>query len=104
VGVQYEIKLGSAGTLTPRVDASYQGDLYTNGNNQPTNHIDSYTLANARVTWRAPDEKWEAALEATNLTDKYYFLSRTDQFAGAGHSDGQPGRPREWAVTVKRKF
>src|SRR5262249_36330107 len=56
LGVQYEIKLGSAGTLTPRVDASYQGDLYSNGNNQPTNHIDSYTLANARLTWHAPDE------------------------------------------------
>ena len=104
VGMQYDIKLGDLGTLTPRVDVSYQGDLYTNGNNLPTNFIDSYTLGNARVTWRAPDEKWEAAVEVTNLSDKYYFLSRTDQYAGAGHSDGQPGRPREWGLTVKRKF
>ncbi|MEP7243331.1 MAG: TonB-dependent receptor [Gammaproteobacteria bacterium] len=104
VGMQYEIHLGTKGTLTPRVDASYQGDLYTNGNNLPTNFIDSYTLGNARLTWRAGDEKWEAALEVTNLADKYYFLSRTDQFTGAGHSDGQPGRPREWGFTVKRKF
>jgi iron complex outermembrane receptor protein len=104
VGVQYEIKLGDMGTLTPRVDASYQGDLYTNGNNLATNRIESYTLGNARITWRAPDEKWEAAVEVTNLTDEYYFLSRTDQFTAAGHSDGQPGRPREWALTVKRKF
>jgi iron complex outermembrane receptor protein len=104
VGMQYDIALGDYGTLSPRVDASYQGDLYTNGNNLATNRIDSYTLANARITWRAPEEKWEAALEVTNLSDKYYFQSRTDQFTAAGHSDGQPGRPREWGVTIKRKF
>jgi iron complex outermembrane receptor protein len=104
LGMQYEIPLGDKGTLTPRVDVSYQGDLYTNGNNLPTNFIDSYTLGNARITWRGPDEKWEAAVEVTNLSDKYYFLSRTDQFTAAGHSDGQPGRPREWGLTVKRKF
>jgi len=108
VGMQYELNLGDRGTLTPRVDVSYQGDLYTNGNNLETNRIDSYTLGNARLTWRAPDEKWEAALEVTNLSDEYYFVSRTDQYAppatAAGHSDGQPGRPREWGFTIKRKF
>jgi iron complex outermembrane recepter protein len=104
IGMQYEIGLGDYGTLTPRVDASYQGDLYTNGNNLATNRIESYTLGNARITWRAPEDKWEAAVEVTNLSDEYYFLSRTDQFTAAGHSDGQPGRPREWAFTIKRKF
>ena len=104
VGMQYEIRLGDLGTLTPRVDASYQGDLYTNGNNLATNRIDSYTLGNARITWRDGAEKWEAAVEVTNLSDEYYFLSRTDQFTAAGHSDGQPGRPREWGFTIKRKF
>jgi iron complex outermembrane receptor protein len=104
IGMQYEISLGNAGTLIPRVDASYQGDLYTNGNNLATNRIESYTLGNARITWRAPEDKWEAAVEVTNLSNEYYFLSRTDQFTAAGHSDGQPGRPREWAITVKRKF
>jgi iron complex outermembrane recepter protein len=104
VGAQYEIQLGDLGTLTPRVDVSYQGDLYTNGNNLATNFIESYTLGNARLTWRNAKEDWEAALEVTNLGDEYYFLSRTDQFTAAGHTDGQPGRPREWAVTIKRKF
>ncbi len=104
VGMQYEINLGNGGKLIPRVDVSYQGDLYTNGNNVATNRIDSYTLGNARLTWRAPEDKWEAAFEWTNITDEYYFLSRTDQFAAAGTSDGQPGRPREWAVTIKRRF
>ncbi|HVY81283.1 MAG TPA: TonB-dependent receptor [Steroidobacteraceae bacterium] len=104
LGMQYEISLGERGTITPRIDMSYQGDLYTNGNNLATNRIASYTIGNARLTWRAPDEKWEAALELTNFTDEYYFLSRTDQYTGAGHSDGQPGRPREWGFTIRRNF
>jgi len=44
------------------------------------------------------------SLEGTNLGDKYYFVSRADQYVGAGHTDGQPGRPREWAVTLKKTF
>jgi iron complex outermembrane recepter protein len=110
VGAQYEIGMGDQGSLTPRVDASYQGEMYANANNEPStvlptsNFIDSYTLVNARLTWKSASDKWEAAAEGTNLTDKYYLLTRTDQYTGAGHTDGQPGRPREWAVTVKRKF
>lgn len=104
LGAQYELKLGNGSTLTPRVDVSYQGDLYTNGNNRPSNYIGSYTLANARLTWRSSGEMWEAALEGTNLDDEYYFISRTDQLTAAGHTDGQPGRPREYALTLKRKF
>jgi iron complex outermembrane receptor protein len=103
-GIQYEIPLGTLGTLTPRIDASYQGDLYTNGANAATNRIDSYTLANARLTWRNHDDAWESSLEVTNLTDQYYFLTRFDQYTLTGVTDGQPGRPREWALTVKRRF
>lgn len=103
-GVQYEIPLGTLGSLTPRIDASYQGDLFANGSNAATNFIESYTLANARVTWRNGDGQWESSLEVTNLTDKYYFLTRFDQFTLTGITDGQPGRPREWGLTVKRKF
>jgi iron complex outermembrane recepter protein len=104
VGLQYEIPLGNFGSLTPRVDVSHQGELFTNGANAATNLIESYTLSNARLTWRSSDNSWESSLEVTNLTDEYYFLTRFDQFTLTGITDGQPGRPREWAVTVKRKF
>ena len=103
-GVQYEIPLGALGTLTPRVDASYQGDLYTNGANAATNRIASYTLANVRFTWRNSEGTWESSFEVTNLTAKYYYLTRFDQYTVTGLSSGQPGQPREWALTVKRKF
>lgn len=103
-GIQYEFQLGDAGSITPRVDVSYQGDLYTNSANAATNLIEDYTLTNARITWRSGNGDWETALEVTNVTDEYYFITRFDQYTLSGVTDGQPGRPREWAITVKRKF
>jgi iron complex outermembrane receptor protein len=105
VGVQYEIPLGNAGSLTPRVDGSYQSKVYTVSANRPSNRIDAYGTANARLTWRNADEDLDVSLEVTNLFDEYYLLTLYDQTVGGqGYANGQPGRPREWAVSVKKKF
>jgi iron complex outermembrane receptor protein len=61
-------------------------------------------VGNARLIWRNAEGDWETSLEATNITDKYYFLTRFDQYTTTGVTDGQPGRPREFALTVKKKF
>ncbi|MCC6653209.1 MAG: TonB-dependent receptor, partial [Candidatus Eisenbacteria bacterium] len=81
-----------------------QADSFALVRNGPTNLIPAYTLANARVTWRSPDNTWEAALEALNITDEYYYVTRFDQFTLTGVSDAQVGRPREYALTLKRRF
>jgi iron complex outermembrane recepter protein len=104
IGAQYQFAMGERGSLTPRVDFSHQGDLYTNGFNAATNLIESYTVGNARLSWRNADEDLDVSLEVTNLTDKYYFITRFDQFTLTGVTDGQVARPREYALTVKRKF
>ena len=107
LGAQYEIPLGdSIGTLTPRVDVSYQDDIYSGVSYQNEFvFIDSYTLANARLTWRNPNDDLSVALEVTNLTDEYYYVTLFDlRAAGAGLSKAQPGRPREWALTVRKSF
>jgi len=111
-GAQYEADLGDSGSLTPRVDVSHQGsiagtatypapgtpsDLFSN--------TASYTLTNARLTWRNADKDLDISVEVTNVFDKYYFLSKFDLTgAGAGVISGLPGRPREWAVSIKKKF
>jgi iron complex outermembrane receptor protein len=105
VGVQYRFDMADAGSVTPRFDASYQDDIFTNATNGPLNRIDDYILANARLTWRNYDEDLSVALEVTNLFDKYYYLTKFDlTTAGAGIVGAQPGRPREWAVTVTKEF
>jgi len=105
LGVQYEVDLGDSGSITPRFDAAYQSDVYTASANRSSNLIDGYTLANARLTWRNADEDLDVSLEVTNLFDKYYLLTIYDQtIGGQGYANGQPGKPREWAVSVKKKF
>jgi len=105
IGAQYEIPAGDLGTVTPRIDIAYQSSVFANAVNGPTNRIPGYTIGNARLIYRSPDRGWEAALEVTNFTNKYYFLSNFDlSGAGAGVVSNQPGRPREWALTVKKRF
>lgn len=104
IGAQYEIPLAN-GSISPRIDWGFQSHIYSNGNNQPTNRIGSYGLVNARIVWRNAEADLDVALEGTNLGDKYYFTSRTDQTTGGGrHTDGAPGKPREYAVTIKKYF
>ena len=104
IGAQHRFELGNAGSLTPRVDAAYQSDVFTGANNI-YNTIDAYTLANARLTWRNFEEDLEVSAELTNVFDKYYFVTRgAGSTLGSTFITGQPGRPREWAVTVKKKF
>jgi iron complex outermembrane recepter protein len=103
-GVQYAFSLGGGGSITPRLDVSYQDQVYANAVNADTNLIDAYTLTNGRLTWRSGNETWEAALEVTNLTDEYFYVTLFDLWGPAGYIHGQPARPREAAMTFKRSF
>jgi iron complex outermembrane receptor protein len=102
-GIQYDIPLGG-GTLTPRFDMSYTGAT-AGGLTSSGFPLPSFTLANARLTWRDNDNDWQVALEVTNLFEEYYYLTTFDlRGAGAGFVKAQPGRPREWALSVTRRF
>jgi iron complex outermembrane receptor protein len=102
VGAQYDHELGDA-TLSFRLDGSYQGDLYTNGENTIWAEIPGRFLANARITW-ARQEDWKVWLEVQNLFDEYYFISTSDITTSLGQVTGVPGLPRTWSVAVERRF
>jgi len=104
IGAQYEADLGDVGSLTPRFDLSYQSSIFTNASNAPTNRISSYTLANGRLTWKNVDKDLEISAEVTNVFDKYYFVNVLDLANLSGYVDANPGRPREWALTVTKRF
>ncbi|MEE8344776.1 MAG: hypothetical protein V3R35_05525, partial [Woeseiaceae bacterium] len=105
-GVQYGWEIGTSGSLTARIDASYQDEIFTDPTNRRgTNLIEDYTLVNGRLTWRSADDTWETSLEVTNLTDELYYLSHfLEQFDSSGTVSGTPGTPRMWAVTIRRNF
>jgi iron complex outermembrane receptor protein len=60
---------------------------------------------NGRLTWRNSSDDLEITAEVTNVFDKYYYLTAIDLSGGGeGIASAQPGRPREWAITVKKSF
>ncbi|MBI2993085.1 MAG: TonB-dependent receptor [Gammaproteobacteria bacterium] len=104
IGAQYRFETG-VGVVTPRLDVSYQDDVFTNPDNSPGSRIDSYTLLNGRITWEDRDSAWVVALEGRNLTDELYYVNKGDGLSGGvGYVNGFPGQPRTWMFTVRRNF
>ena len=103
-GMQYEWMVGSAGSLTPRIDWSRQTDFYAAAINSSFNHVDGYSLLNARLTWRDAASLWDVSLEVTNLANKLYYLGIFDNRGSSRTVLGEPAPPRQWAVSVKRSF
>lgn len=103
-GIQYEIDAHSIGSFTPRFDISHQSTIWGVAVNSPRTQINAYTLANARLTWRNPKRDLEASLEVTNLFNQYYYLTASEVSVTTGVANAQPGRPREWAITVRKSF
>jgi iron complex outermembrane receptor protein len=105
LGAQYRFAFTGGSSITPRIDVTYQSDIYGNPLNSVTSKIDAYTLLNARLTWNSPDDVWQVALEGQNLTDELYFVTKFDLLAAAGgFQSGQPGLPRTVMLKFKRSF
>jgi iron complex outermembrane recepter protein len=117
-GATYPMQLAGGGTLTPRVDIFRQGHR-TNGSLgyaqlKSFNTIPGYTLVNARLGYTSSDEKWNAALSAENLFDKFYWATLGPERindptspvfnSGVFNRSGVPSRGREVTFTIQRKF
>jgi iron complex outermembrane recepter protein len=105
VGTQYVFQMGDKGTLTPRIDAAYTGSQFAAAiNNRQFNQIESYTVLNARLTWRSTDGDWQTALSVSNVTDELYYLTLFDLSGSAGYVNGQPSMPRQYSISIKHNF
>jgi iron complex outermembrane receptor protein len=103
-GIQYEYTLPGGSSVTPRVDFSFTGGFNTNSITAPTNRVSGYHLGNARITWRSPEDTWEAALVGANVFNEVYFISNFDLTASSGSEYGLLAPPREFSIQVKRKL
>jgi len=72
--------------------------------NAATNHLPSYTVGNARISYRSADADWELSGGVTNFTDKHYYTSAFDIVAISGTSAFSVAPPREWYITLRRNF
>lgn len=102
-GIQYAAAF-SGGTITPRLDWTYQSSSYYQAVNNSYNFLPGRSLFNLRVTYESPDKNWTLSGSVTNLFNKFYFVGLNDQVAGRGLANGVVGHPREWAVTLRRRF
>jgi iron complex outermembrane recepter protein len=112
LGAQYTFNLGN-GTLTPRVDWFYQGSRSNGAQYLPQydeNQVGGYGLMNARINYATSDGKWNVALIADNLLDKFYWYTKgpaRDSITGSFAVDnrvGSPARGREVALSLQRNF
>ena len=104
IGAQYDLPFIMGGTLTPRLDVNHTPG-YCNGLNatlncNPLSKNYSYTLLNARLTYRAAEGGWSTSFEVTNVGNRLYYLNK---FASS-YTEAQPGMPREWTVSVRKVF
>jgi iron complex outermembrane receptor protein len=103
LGIQYAAPF-AGGTLTPRIDYTFQSETYATSINDARNLLDQRDVVNARLTYRTGDDNWEGTLGVTNVTDESYYYSKFDIFAAAGYVTATPSRPREWFFSLKRNF
>jgi len=97
----YDMHIG-AGTVTPSVQYSYNGERWAAFTQFPAEHLDSYNLVNANVTFAPAGKSWKVALWATNLFDEEYLsssLTVPPLFSFASF-----GAPRQYGVDVTFDF
>jgi iron complex outermembrane receptor protein len=111
-GAQYAFQLGNGARLTPRLDWSFQS-YRTNGTvslpqRDPDDINGGYGLVNARLSYDPADGGWQVALALQNALDKFYWQQLGTATLRTGLPStgrvGTPGRPREWSLTVSKKF
>lgn len=101
LGAQYEAPIGE-GTLTPRLDWSWQDAQFASVNSNPLNRIGAWGVLNARISYKpSQDSTWDGAFEVTNVTNEFYYVMKLNP---GPYIWAQPSRPREWALTIRKTF
>jgi len=99
----YEVPLGS-GTLELHGDYSYRSREQFQLSASPYDQ-QAYGLLGARITFRSRDDRWSAALFATNLTDeRYRTAGRGTGIAQTGIAYSSVGLPRQWGLQLTAAF
>jgi iron complex outermembrane receptor protein len=103
-GIEYAVRLGSGGKITPRTDLRYQGRTFFSPFNLPLEQQEGYALLSARITYTAPSDRFSIAVFGDNLTKREYYTFGQNALTVQGVSYAYLGRPREFGVTGSLKF
>ncbi|MBT0668161.1 TonB-dependent receptor [Novosphingobium profundi] len=101
-GIQYAVPVDGFGTISPRLDVSYQSSFFPQVDNDPRTKIDGYALANGRLSWENERGDLQVALTVSNIFDKYYYISALKYPIGI--VSATPAEPREWKIGIRKSF
>jgi iron complex outermembrane receptor protein len=101
--LRYDTTFANGIEVGLRLDGSYKSKTYKDPANSPQLTQDSFTLFNARATFRRSGSPWEVAIFGTNLTDESYLTNGVivELF---GMVEAYFGRPREIGASVTYSF
>jgi iron complex outermembrane receptor protein len=102
---EYEIPLGAFGSLTPRVQYTWQDDTYFRAFNQDFDLQEAYHLTNLKLIWTSPEQVWSVEAFVDNLEDeaaKQNILIGPRGFGGPPFAWYNP--PRFYGVQVGFKY
>jgi iron complex outermembrane receptor protein len=101
----YEIPLGRLGTLTPRVQYTWQDDTYFRVFNRPFDLQEDYHLTDVKLQWSSPEDRWNAEVFVQNIEDE---APKQNVFVGPRGFGAPPfawyGPPRFYGVQVGLKY
>lgn len=102
--LEYTLPWWRWGTLRVRGDVAYQSEAFLDIQNTPQLIRDAHVDLGARLTWALPAEGWELAVFGTNLLDERYLVNGAQALSSFGTVEGFYSRPREWGVTLRRRW
>ena len=107
INVGYVTTLSNGSELAVRYGATWRDDSWwgVDGDlSDPYNLVPANTVTNARVTWLAPDQEWEASLFCTNCGDERTTQSQLNFLGLFGSVQRTYIDPEEWGFSIKRNF
>ncbi len=104
LGITYEHRLSQWLLGTVHVDGAYRGKTYTEITASEVLAQDSYTLANAFVSVRTDDERWELRAGAQNLTDEKVRVQGFNLSEFPGYQLAFYSARRTWNLHVAYRY
>jgi iron complex outermembrane receptor protein len=106
-GIQYTWDVPAlGGSFTPRLDWTYESSQVVGGTTTKFNDLlPARSVFNARLTYDNDKYDFSIAAGVTNLFNKAYYYNVFDSEAlGAAYTEAQPAPPRQFYVTVEKRF
>jgi outer membrane receptor protein involved in Fe transport len=93
-----------AANLAFQVDGTYLSKFWFNLGDAPAVQQDGFGVANARINYSGPGDKYEIGLALENLSNKHYAVMGFDNTGVNGLAQRYPGMPRWFKAHVEYRF